>query len=222
MYGVPVSTPRRFLVSEFSILAVIVINLLIGIRYCWLIHRQQIKPALAMWIFFSIAVGGSLATYLSEGDYGLLDNILNSTDLILVVTVSLFIIAYGDRSTRFTRFDKGCLSAVLLIVVFWLLTQNHIAAHLSFQAIMIIAYFPVVKRLWTSTENTESFAAWIGMMLAPAIFLLSSKGFLANVYALRNIVCILVLLLLMARSELRAKKEGTWAKIQLVPNKERP
>ena len=100
---------------EFSIIAVVIINLLIGIRYCWLIYRQEIKPALAMWIFFSIAVGGSLVTYLAEGDYGLLDNVLNSTDLILVATVSLFIFAYGDRSTRFTSFDKGCLGVVLII-----------------------------------------------------------------------------------------------------------
>jgi hypothetical protein len=175
-----------------------------------------------MWIFFSIAVGGSLATYLAEGDYGLLDNILNSSDLILVVTVSLVIFVHGDQSTRFTKFDKGCLGAVLLIVVFWLLTQNHIAAHLSIQAIMVIAYFPVIKRLWTSDENTESFAAWIGMMLAPAISLLSSKGFLASVYSLRTIVCVLVLLLLMVRAELRTKRQGTWAESQLVPSKERP
>lgn len=205
---------------EFSIVAVIVVNLLIGIRYCWLIHRQQIKPALAMWVFFSIAVGGSLATYLAEGDYGLLDNILNSTDLILVVAVSLAIFVCGDRSTRFTRFDKGCLGAVLTIVVFWLLTHNHIAAHLSIQAIMVIAYFPVVRRLWTSNENTESFAAWIGMMLAPAISLLSSKGLLASVYSLRAIACILVLLLLMVRAELRARKQPSWVKGHLVASKE--
>jgi len=35
-------------VREFSIAAVVTINLLIGIRYCWLTRRGRISPALAM------------------------------------------------------------------------------------------------------------------------------------------------------------------------------
>jgi hypothetical protein len=193
-------------VREISIAAVIAINLFIGIRYCWLIRAQKIRPALAMWTFFTIAVAGSLVTYLSEGDFNLLDNILNSTDLLLVLSVSTAILVYGDRSTRFSRFDRGCLIAVLAIVVFWVFTQNHAVAHLSIQAILIIAYFPVVKRLWTADENTESFAAWIGMCLAPAISLLSSRGTLARVYSLRAILCTGALLLLMLRVEWRKRK----------------
>jgi mannose/fructose/N-acetylgalactosamine-specific phosphotransferase system component IID len=64
----------------FSIIAVCLTNLLIGLRYVWLIRRDRISPALAMWVFFTIAVIGSLLTYLSEGDFGLLDNVLNSAD----------------------------------------------------------------------------------------------------------------------------------------------
>jgi hypothetical protein len=161
-----------------------------------------------MWIFFTIAVGGSLFTYLLEGDYGLLDNILGSTDLVQVVSVSIAIAVYGDKSTKFTRFDRGCLIAVLVIVVFWVLTQNHIVANISIQAIMVIAYFPVVRRLWGAHENTESFAAWIGMLLAPVVSLFSSKGILATVYSLRAIVSIVVLLMLMSRAELREKAKG--------------
>ena len=58
----------------------LLINLFIAVRYTVLIRRGAIKPALAMWVFFSIAVGGSLTTYLFEGDFTLLDNILNSSD----------------------------------------------------------------------------------------------------------------------------------------------
>ena len=51
-----------------SIAAVAAANLLIGIRYIWLIRRGRINPALAMWGFF--AVVGSLLTYLAEGTTG--------------------------------------------------------------------------------------------------------------------------------------------------------
>jgi hypothetical protein len=156
-----------------------------------------------MWFFFSIAVGGSLATYLSSGNYSLLDNILNTSDLVLVVIVSVFIFIFGDRSTRFNRFDIGCLVAVLGIVAFWLIFRHHVVSHVSIQVILVIAYFPVISRIWISNENTESFAAWIGLFLAPCISLLSSKGILATIYSLRAIISTSFLLVLMVRAELK-------------------
>jgi hypothetical protein len=194
-------------VRETSIIAVVAINFFILMRYCWLIWKDRIRPALAMWVFFSIAVGGSLATYLSTGDYGFLDNIQNTTDLVFVVTVTVFVFIFGDRSTRFNRFDLGCLIAVLIIVVLWLIFQNHVVSNISIQAILVIAYFPVVSRIWKSNENTESFVVWIGLFLAPCISLLSSKGLLATIYSLRAIISISVLLALMVRAELKQRNE---------------
>ena len=199
---------KRIQVRETSIIIVVAINLFILVRYCWLIWKERIKPALAMWVFFSIAVGGSLVTYLSAGDYSLLDNILNTSDLFLVVLVAVFILIFGDRSTRFNRFDFGCLVAVLAIVVFWLIFQHHVVSHVSIQVILVIAYFPVIRRIWKSNENTESFAAWIGLFLAPCISLLSSKGILATIYSWRAIISTSVLLALMVRAELKQKR---WA-----------
>ena len=194
---------KRIQVRETSIIIVVAINLFILVRYCWLIWKKRIKPALAMWVFFSIAVGGSLITYLSSGDYSLFDNILNTSDLVLVVIVSVFIFIFGGRSTRFNRFDIGCLVAVLGIVAFWLIFQHHVVSHVSIQVILVIAYFPVISRIWKSNENTESFAAWIGLFLAPCISLLSSKGILATIYSLRAIISTSVLLALMVRAELK-------------------
>jgi hypothetical protein len=193
-------------VRLFSIVTVLLINLFIATRYTVLIRRGDIKPALAMWIFFSIAVGGSLTTYLFDGDYTLLDNILNSSDLLLCVYVSAIIFIFGDMSTRFTRFDRGCLIAVLVIMTFWALTRRHTEANILIQMILVIAYFPVVKRLWNSDENTESFAVWFGLLLAPIFSLLSSKGELAAVYAIRAIVSTSLLLALMARAEFRGRR----------------
>ena len=190
---------------EFSIYSVTVIIILITVRYIWLLVRKKIKPALAMWIFFSIAILMSLITYLSEGDYSFLDNIMNTTDLIYVVTVSIAIVIFGDKSSKFTRFDKGCLVAVMIIVIFWLFSQNHKVTNILIQAILVIAYFPVVKRFIDSKENTEPFSVWIGMLLAPAIALISSKGLLATIYNVRAILCVGLLLLLMVRTEISNK-----------------
>lgn len=199
---------------DFSIYTVSALNLFVLARYCWLLYRKEIKPALAMWLFFTIAVTMSLVTYMADGNHGFLDNILNTTDLIYVSGVTLAILVWGDKSSKFTKFDTGCLVAVLLIVLFWIITQDHIITNICIQGIMVISYFPVVKRLLESKENTEPFSVWFIMMLTPAISLLSSKGALATVYSVRAIICVAVLMLLMLRVELLARKEAKSSSVQ--------
>lgn len=191
---------------EFSIYSVSLINLAIAAIYVAQLIRKQAKPALAMWVFFSIAVAMSLFTYLKDGGFSLSDNILNSTDLILVVTVSIAILIWGDKSTRFNRFDLGCLVAVILIVFFWIITQNHWATNILIQLILVIAYFPVVRRMLKASQNTEPFSVWVLLMVAPVFSLLSSKGLLASVYAVRAIACTGLLLSLMIRTEIIHRK----------------
>ena len=159
-----------------------------------------------MWIMFSIAVGMSLVTYISESNFGFLDNILNTVDVFYVVTISIAIAIFGENSSKITRFDKGCLLVVLLIVIFWIFTQNHLATNILIQCILVIAYFPVIKRLLETRENSEPFLIWIGMLIAPVFSLLSSKGLLATVYSIRAIICVGLLLLLMLWIEVSGKK----------------
>lgn len=190
---------------EFSIISVSLLNLIITIRYCWLLYKGKTKPALAMWVFFTIAVGMSLITYLAKDNFSIWDNILNTTDLILVLTVSIAIAIWGDKSSKFTKFDTGCLIAVITAILFWAITQNHLITNLSIQLIMVVSYFPVVKRLFESKENTEPFSVWIMMMLVPVFSLLSSKGLLATIYSVRAIVCVGILLILMLRVQMLSK-----------------
>ncbi len=150
-----------------------------------------------MWSFFSLAVGISLFTYFAESHHNISDNILNFTDLILVVSVSVAILIWGDSSTRFNRFDVGCLLAVIGIIVFWVISNNHVITNYSVQSIMVISYFPVLGRMTYQKKNTEAFSVWFLMLVAAGISLLASKGWLASVYAVRAIVCTGALLLLM-------------------------
>lgn len=198
---------HEILIRNISIASVSLLNLAITVWYCWLTYKQKIKPALAMWIFFTIAVAISLTTYMESDNFSLLDNILNTTDLALTAIVSIAIYFFGDHTTRFSRFDKACLIAVLVIVLFWFITKNHFLTHALTQGILVIAYFPVLSRLWKTKKNGESFLIWTGMLLAPLLSLISSKGTLATIYSVRAIVCISVLMLLMLRVEYIDKKQ---------------
>ncbi|MBI9052943.1 MAG: hypothetical protein JEY96_03950 [Bacteroidales bacterium] len=191
---------------EFSIIAVSLINLIIGVRYCILTYNKKIKPVLAMWVFFSIAVAMSLTTYMANDNFSMWDNVLNTTDLIMVTAVAIMIFFFGDKSSKFSKFDKICLIAVILITLFWFVTKTHFLSHLMIQSVLVIAYFPVIKRLWQSKENTEPFSVWILMMIAPIFALLSSKGILAAVYSGRAIASTGLLIVLMLRVEYLNKR----------------
>jgi len=182
------------------------INVVILSRYIYLLYRKRISPSLAMWTFFSLAVGISLFTYFAESHHNISDNILNFTDLILVVSVSIAILIWGDRSTRFNRFDMGCLVVVIGIIAFWAITNNHVITNYSVQSIMVISYFPVLGRMVNQKKNTEAFSVWIMMFIAAGISLVASKGWLASVYAVRAIVCTGALLVLMLRIEFVSRK----------------
>jgi hypothetical protein len=192
--------------KTFSIVSVSLITITLAVQYIRQLIKREIQPALAMWVMFSVAVAMSLITYQKEGNYGFTDNILNSVDVIYVVTVSVAIAIFGEKSSKITRFDSGCLVVVGLIVIFWLFTQNHLVTNFMIQTILVIAYFPVVKRLFETRVNTEPFLIWGGMLIAPVLSLLSSKGLLATVYSVRAIICVGTLLLLMLWIEYSAKK----------------
>jgi len=160
-----------------------------------------------MWTFFSLAVGISLFTYFAESKHSISDNILNFTDLILVVSVSVAILIWGDTSTRFNRFDVGCLLAVVGIIAFWIISDNHVITNYSVQSIMVISYFPVLGRMVNQKKNTEAFSVWIMMLVAAGISLFASEGWLASVYAIRAILCTGALLLLMVRVEVLSRNK---------------
>jgi hypothetical protein len=182
------------------------INVFILSRYIYLLYHKKISPSLAMWTFFSLSAAISMFTYFAESKHSISDNMLNFTDLMLTVGVSAAILLWGDASTRFNRFDLGCLAAVLIIIVFWIVSNNHVITNYSVQVIMVISYFPVVKRMMHQNKNTEAFSVWIALFLAAGISLFANKGWLASVYALRALLCTMILLLLMVRVEILNRK----------------
>lgn len=174
----------------------------------YLLYHKKISPSLAMWTFFTLAVSITLTTYFAEGSYTISDNILNVTDLMLAAGVSVSILIWGDHSTRFNRFDLGCLLAVMAIIVFWGMSRNNVLANYSIQGIMVISYLPVIRRMAHQQKNTEAFSIWIALLLAPVISLFASKGWLASVYAVRAVVCTGTLLLLMLRIEILRRNKA--------------
>lgn len=185
------------------------INILILVRYIYLLYHKKISPSLAMWTFFSMAVSISLFTYFAESHHSISDNMLNFTDLILVVSVLIAILIWGDTTTHFNRFDVGCLIVVMGILVFWGISNNHVITNYAVQSIMVISYFPVLGRMINQKKNTEAFSVWIMMMVVAGLSLFASKGWLASVYAIRALLCTGIFLLLMLRIEIVNRRSNS-------------
>lgn len=192
----------------FFILAVSVLDLILAVYYYYLISRKKIRPSLAMWVFFFLAISMSLFTYLKNDEFSALDNILNTADLFFVASVTLSILIFGDTHSRFNRFDKWCLAVVGGILLFWLFTQNHYVTNILVQGILVVAYFPVVNRMLVSGENHESYLIWGGMLLAGFLALPISEGSLAFIYITRTIVSIVGLLGLMLYVDSKKRRRG--------------
>jgi len=191
---------------DLSFYSVIVVNSVILMRNTYLIIKKKIEPSLAMWLFFTIAVVGSLFSYLLDGDFSPLDNILNTSDIILCVTLTVVIFFFGGTEARFNRFERICLVLVGLILTLWYFSKAHFTTNLSLQLIQFIAYLPVYYRMWKAGRNTESFTTWILLFLVSVISLFDAKGTLALIYSGRATACTAILLLLMIRLEI---KKGT-------------
>lgn len=183
--------------QQISLYFVASINLLTALRFIYLIKGGRIQPALAMWVFFLLAIATSMVTYIKHGNMDWQGSILNATDLFLASSVVIAILLYGDKSSRFSKFDLLCLGLVALIMLFWFFSGAHYITNMLIQAILVIAYFPVIDRMIKTKKNTESFTGWIGMLLAAIFSLFSVEGTLAWIYSLRAIISITLLMGLM-------------------------
>lgn len=191
--------------EKISFYLVILINLVISLHYCYLTVKKRISPSLAMWIFFSIAIFGSLFSYLLESEYKPLDNILNTTDIILCGSITITILFFGEKNSRFNKFDLACLGGVFLILLFWFFSKAHFLTNISLQVIQAVAYLPVINRMWKAGDNTESFVTWILLLAVSVISLFTAKGILAILYSSRATFCVVVLLFLMIRTEMKKR-----------------
>lgn len=189
--------------EKVSFYSVIILNLIINIYYIVLTVKKKIRPSLAMWLFFLLAVVGSLFSYMLEGDFSPLDNILNTSDVLLCLSITITIAIFGDKFSKFNKTDIICLTFVAVILVFWHFSKAHFATHLSLQVIQAMAYIPVFQRMLKSEKNNESFLVWGIVLFISVLSLFTAKGILAYIYIIRAIVCVFILLLFMTYLELK-------------------
>jgi hypothetical protein len=190
--------------SQFFVQLAMVLCIVIYLSFYLVgIYRGKVKPTFATWLFLALATILSLITdYRETGAAGLLANSFNLVDTIAVLFIFIIVLFLKDSRRAFTSFEKGCLAAVIVIFILWLLSGQNVLAHLAIQAILVIAYLPMLVKLWYATENTESLGTWFFDFSASCFGLiepLRAMAFLPLVYVIRSIISTLVTVILILR-----------------------
>ncbi len=179
--------------------------------YLWGIRRGTVKPILATWGLFAIAVILSFITDLSEyGVQGIAANFFNLADSFAVFLILAVILLRKDTRRTFTLFEKWCIGASLLMALVWLVSGQNVLVHLSVQLILVIAYVPTLQHLWSGTQNTESLPMWFFDFLASFLGViepLRTGSLLPTVYGIRAVIC--TFLVMIAIVTVQYKKNRT-------------
>jgi hypothetical protein len=193
--------------AQAAALAVVTLMLCFGVSYSWLTWQGKVTPVLATWMLFCVATSLSFWTYWSTEKHSLMGNIGNTIDLMVAWLILGAILVLGkDIRLGFNPFEISCLVASGVILTFWKLTKQHVAANLALQGVMAIAFLPTLYQLWHATQNTETFGLWLIVWIATCLALIPAwmkKDRLAMVYVCRGIIFVTVLLGLMIRIEIR-------------------
>jgi hypothetical protein len=198
-----------------QILSILILGLSLSAAFinCYKIYVKKVEPTLSMWLIFCAATSLSLASYFSTPNKEFFAAALNGADVLTDIVIIITTVLFAESKWRLKPFEKYYLVGVLLIVAFWLFTNDAFRANLLIQVILASAYIPTYHNIIKSKRNSESFVVWGLILLSTTISLFPTfhswqeKGnVLAFIYSVRSFVFISFLMLLMFFYHVKEKK----------------
>lgn len=180
-------------------------------RYGIKIRRHEIEPPLSTWILFLVGVGVSLVFYGLEEEWDLVSGITNSGDLVVVSSVIVCLLLWGDRTVRFKRWERYYLAAGGLVVFYGIFSGDLWHSSLLGQGLIVVGYIPMWHKMVVENRNTESFAMWTIVLCANLVAIvpaIKEGNLLSAIYVIRAFVLILITFCFMTYFELRARRRS--------------
>lgn len=197
-------------------ISALVSTVLVMVGTSWYIYLAmkgvKVRPVLASWIVLAGTMTLSFATYWTAPKHSLVSNAGNAIGVVSTVAnmlTALWIDLKQGKGITFTKFQKKCLWAALIIAIYWMvlvwgLKGSGMIPNILTQVLMIIGYLVTIEKLWHAERNTESLFTWWCITFASAIALYTavvSHDSLATLYAIRATVASGTIVLLMCRLE---------------------
>jgi hypothetical protein len=185
--------------------------LCVGGIYCKKIIRGKAHPTITTWIIFEIGILMSLVTYLTSHDHSIVRSITNAADIVAVSAILIVLIAkrWGETLT-FSRDERLCFKIIACVLAAWALSRNSWIGNVGFQIVMIVAYWPTIKRLWSwpkyfhGIKGPEPFVTWFLNATAGVLgvgIARTEHDCLASLYPLRAMILCSAVLFLIKRIE---------------------
>ena len=191
---------------------VVVLDLLVGARYCAKIMGGRSSPRLATWLIFELGVVMSLVTYFASGDHSLAKAALNLTDAVVVTgIIAALLIRERGGGIRFTKNERLCLVISGITIVAWAITRTAWIGFVGFQVVMTVAYAPTIESLWEVKRGgaPEPVEAWsvnaVAALIGVVVDATGTHDYVAMLYPLRACLLCLVVVGLVVRWNLKAR-----------------
>ena len=192
--------------KDLCIWLVAIVTIASGCRFAYQVRSGAASVTLSTWIIALTACGLSLATYAVAEKHDFRSGILNFMDVFGTAIIVFSVLRWGKRGLRLKPFEKWYLGGVMGVLLIWWLTGNAVGSNLVAQVLLLIAYIPTLQNLLTTKRNSESFTGW-GLGLTASTLALypafSDGNTLAEVYAVRAVASVIIVLSLMTYYELR-------------------
>ena len=191
---------------------VVVLDLLVGARYCAKIMGGRSSPRLATWLIFELGVVMSLVTYFASGDHSLAKAALNLTDAVVVTgIIAALVVRERGGGIRFTKNERLCLVISGITIVAWAITRTAWIGFVGFQVVMTVAYAPTIESLWEVKRGgaPEPVEAWsvnaVAALIGVVVDATGTHDYVAMLYPLRACLLCLVVVGLVVRWNWKAR-----------------
>ena len=152
-----------------------VLNVVSFIPYLLDIFKGKTKPHSYTWLIWSIIqTTGTIAIFLNNGGWGMLNLAVGSLLCVLIFVLSL---KYGTKNI--TRFDTALLIGALLAIAVWIFTKNALYSVILVSVIDFTGYLPTARKGYEE-PHTETISLYVMNAMTDILGLLALSTYSAT------------------------------------------
>ena len=157
----------------FSVWVTAIIMMAGSFYYCNEIKRGVVSPPPATFIIAAITFSLALFMYSKKENWSFSANIGLTSAFLSSSTICIYLILKLIREKRLfleiNLWQRFTLMSAGIVFVIWMITDNAFLSYVLLQLAALIAYTPVIQKLWNAKKNSESLVFWGSLMLSTIV-----------------------------------------------------
>lgn len=174
--------------------------------YCFEIKKGTVSPPPATFIIAAGTFSLSLFMYSRKSDWSFSANIGLTSAFLSAWTVCIYLtiklLKEGKFFLSINNWQKFALISASVVFIVWIITDNAFVSYVLLQLAALIAYTPVIQKLWNAKKNSESLTFWTSLMLSSVVASYAAyerNDIEAWIYILRAVPSTLLVIILILR-----------------------